>query len=73
MMPDEIVQNIRECQNAELDFQIAHQSMMDAIKPEEARIALAALRVAEKRRRACRIALIFHEMDHRCAAISVSA
>ncbi len=70
----ELVGQIRECGMAEQDFQQAQELLKEAIKVSEARIARVALRLAMKKREACRLALKFHERDHGCSfAVSASA
>ena len=72
-MCGELVRQMRECGMAERDFRLAQESMMVAINSEAAQVAHATLRLAMKKREACRLALKFHERDHGCAAISASA
>jgi len=73
IMCKKLAEQIREWEMSERDFQHAREAMMDAVKPDEARVARAALRLALKKREVRRLALIFHEVDHECAAVSVSA
>jgi hypothetical protein len=73
MMCGQLLEQIRECQSAELDFQNAHAMIMNAVTLDEARAARTAVRVALKKRHAIGVALMFHERDHGCAAVSVSA
>ena len=69
----ELVRQIRECGMAERDFLNAQEFLKDAIRSADARIARVALRLAMKKREACRLALKFHERDHGCATASASA
>jgi hypothetical protein len=64
----ELIRQIQECGVAEQDFQQAQEVLMAAIRLGEAKIARIAVRSAMKKREACRLALMFHERDHGCAA-----
>jgi hypothetical protein len=73
MMCSQYMQQIRLLEMAEREFHHALVAMMDAIKPDNAKSAREALRLAVKNRNACRVALLFHERDHGCPTLSVSA
>jgi hypothetical protein len=62
-----LLEQIRERQEAERDFQNAHVSMMNAITRDDAKVSRAALRAALTKRDAIRVAVKFHGRDHGCA------
>ena len=72
VMCSEYVRRIRLLEMAEQDFHLAQIAMMDALNRYEAKSARVTVRLDLKNRDACRVALMFHEGYHECAAASVS-
>jgi hypothetical protein len=73
MMCSQYMQQIRLLEMAEREFHHAHFALMEARKWDDAKSARETLRLAVKNRNACRVALLFHERDHGCPTLSVSA
>jgi hypothetical protein len=73
MMCEHLLEQIREYQAAELDFQNARGLVMSAVTLDDTKVPRAALRVALTKRDEIRVALMFHEGDHGCAAASAES
>ena len=69
----ELVRQMREYEIAKRDFESVQKATVNIVDSNEARIARAILGSAMKKREACHLALMAHEIDHGCAVFLLSA
>jgi hypothetical protein len=72
---DERARCVQEHEAAKREFKTAHEAMMSvvALGPDSGKEARSAVGMAQKKLEACRIKLRFHDIEHQCVAVSVSA
>lgn len=63
----------RAYEDADREFQVAHEALMNSQGPAFRNEARSNVKLAQKKREACRAEQRTHEIDHECAALTLSA